>query len=136
MARTSEDPITEQLRKLAQTEAAAAKERLSKRTAAARDFAGASATRLEAVAAWERIQGETHLKQAKAVAALLDSDLSAADVAQLLGIDQREVRTLKAAAGAEDDQAPPAAPVPAGNKPTAKRAESAAASTEGRTSAA
>jgi hypothetical protein len=99
MARTTtDDPIIEQLKKLAQAEATAAKERLAKRTAAARDFGAAAATRAEAQATWERIQGEVDAKQAKAVASLLDTDLKAAQVAELLGIEVKDVRMLRAVA--------------------------------------
>lgn len=98
MARTTTaDPITEQLKKLAQAEATAAKERLARRTSAARDFAAAAATRAEAQATWERIQGEVDAKQARAVVALLDADLKAVQVAELLGIEVKDVRALKTA---------------------------------------
>ncbi len=94
---TTADPITEQLKKLAQAEATAARERLAKRTSAARDFASAAAGRAEAQANWRRIQGEVDAKQSKAVAAVLDTDLKAAQVAELLGIDVKDVRTFKTA---------------------------------------
>jgi hypothetical protein len=98
MARRIDDPVADQLKKLAQTEASAARQRLAKRTTAARDFASATAMRAEGAATWERIQGEANLRQAKAIAALLDSDLKPTEVAQLLGINVREVRALKSAA--------------------------------------
>ena len=58
IARVGDDPTTRRLRELAAQEAAATKERLATRTAAARLFSGAVARLAEAKAAWERAQAE------------------------------------------------------------------------------
>jgi hypothetical protein len=62
---------------------------LAKRTAAAKDYAAAATKLTEAAATWERIQGEAAAAMAKAVNELIDSDTKPAEVAQLLGIDQK-----------------------------------------------
>ena len=89
------------LKQLAQAEAAAVKERLTKRTAAARDYGVAVARLAEAAVTWERIQGEVTMARAKAVADLLDSEMAAADVAKLLGLETKELRALRGAAPPE-----------------------------------
>ena len=66
IARVGDDPTTRRLRELAAQEAAATKERLATRTAAARLFSGAVARLAEAKAAWERAQAEAQRAQAEA----------------------------------------------------------------------
>ena len=56
VARVGDDPTVRRLRELAAQEAAATKERLATRTAAARLFSGAVARLAETKAAWERAQ--------------------------------------------------------------------------------
>jgi hypothetical protein len=98
MARVTDDPATQRLRELAAQEAAAAKERLAVRTAAARSFSAAVARLAEARAAWEAAQAEAEHLKAKAVGDLLGSGLEAGEVAELLGISERELRALRATA--------------------------------------
>ena len=92
----SDDPTIRRLRELAAQEAAATKERLATRTAAARLFFGAVARLAEAKAAWERAQAEAQRAQAEAVEDLLGSGLQLGEVADLLGISNRELRGLHA----------------------------------------
>jgi len=66
--------------------------------------------------------GEANVRQAKAVAALLNADLKPVEVAELLGIELRQVRTLKAAAREADTVDKPAV------NGKAKQTEAAAAS--------
>ena len=94
--RVGDDPTTRRLRELAAQEAAATKERLATRTAAARLFSGAVARLAEAKAAWERVQAEAQRAQAEAVEDLLGSGLQPGEVAELLGISNRELRSLRA----------------------------------------
>lgn len=95
MGRRPTGETEDELKRLAQEEMDAAKDRLTKRTAAARDYAAAAARLRDATATWERIQGETTTAKAKAVADLLDSEMKAPDVAKLLGIDAKELRILR-----------------------------------------
>ena len=95
-ARVGDDPTTRRLRELAAQEAAATKERLATRTAAARLFSGAVARLAETKAAWERAQAEAQRAQAEAVEDLLVSGLQPDEVAELLGISNRELRSLRA----------------------------------------
>ena len=75
--RVGDDPTTRRLRELAAQEAAATKERLATRTAAARLFSGAVARLAETKAAWERAQAEAQRAQAEAVKDLLGSGMQA-----------------------------------------------------------
>ena len=95
MARGTEDPATRRLRELAAQEAAATKERLALRTAAARSFSGAVARLAEAKAAWEGAQTEAERSKARAVGELLGSGMQAVEVAELLGISEKELRALR-----------------------------------------
>ena len=95
VARVADDPTIRRLRELAAQEAAATKERLATRTAAARFFSGAGARLAETKVAWERAQAEAQRAQAEAVEDLLGSGLQADEVAELLGISSRELRTLR-----------------------------------------
>lgn len=96
MARVTDDPTTQRLRELAAQEAAAARERLATRTGAARSFSAAMARLAEAKAAWEGAQAEAERSKAKAVGDLLGTGLEASEVAELLGIPERELRALRA----------------------------------------
>ena len=96
MARVGDDPTIRRLRELAAQEAAATKERLATRTAAARLFSGAVARLAAAKAAWERAEAETQRARAEAVEDLLGSGLQPHEVAELLGISNRELRSLRA----------------------------------------
>ena len=93
-ARVGDDPTIRRLRELAAQEAAATKERLATRTAAARLFSGAVARLAETKAAWERAQAEAQRAQAEAVEDLLGSGMQLGEVAELLGISKRELRSL------------------------------------------
>ena len=95
-ARVGDDPTTRRLRELAAQEAAATKERLATRTAAARLFSGAVARVAETKAAWERAQAEAQRAQAEAVEDLLGSGLQPDDVAELLGMSKKELRSFRA----------------------------------------
>ena len=95
MTRDTEDPATRRLRELAAQEAAATKERLALRTAAARSFSGAVARLAEAKAAWESAQAEAERSKATAVGELLGSGMQAVEVAELLGISEKELRALR-----------------------------------------
>ena len=105
IARVGDDPTTRRLRELAAQEAAATKERLATRTAAARLFSGAVARLAEAKAAWERAQAEAQRAQAEAVEDLLGSGLQPDEVAELLGISNRELRSLRATTPARPTKA-------------------------------
>ena len=98
MARVTDDPTTQRLREIAAQEAAAAKERLAVRTGAARSFSAAVARLAEAKVAWEGAQAEAERSKAKAVRDLLASGLEAGEVAELLGISERELRASRATA--------------------------------------
>jgi hypothetical protein len=89
-------PATRRLRELAAQEAAVTKQRLATRTAAARLFFGAVARIAEAKAAWGRAQAEARRAQAEAVQDLVGSGLQVGEVAELLGISSRELRSLGA----------------------------------------
>ena len=78
-------------------EAAVTKQRLTTRTAAARLFFGALARLAEAKAAWGRAEAEARRAQAEAVEDLVGSGLQLGEVADLLGISNRELRSLGAA---------------------------------------
>jgi hypothetical protein len=96
-----DDTTEARLKELAQAEMTRTKERLAKRTTAARDFATATAKIEAAATTWERIQGEAIVAKASAVTALIDSEMKPAEVAQLLGIDAKELRTIRAVAPSE-----------------------------------
>ena len=98
MARVTDDRTTRRLRELAAQEAAATKERLATRTGAARSFSAAAARLAEAKAAWEGAQAEAEPVKAKAVGELLGTGLEASEVAELLGITERELRALRVTA--------------------------------------
>jgi hypothetical protein len=98
MARLTDDPTTQRLREIAAQEAASTKERLAVRTGAARSFSATVARLAEAKAVWHGIQAEAERAKAKAVGDLLGTGLEAGEVAELLGISERELRTLRATA--------------------------------------
>jgi hypothetical protein len=87
-------PTTRRLREMAAQEAAVTKQRLATRTAAARLFFGAVAGIAEAKVAWGRAQAEARRAQAEAVKDLVGSGLHAGAVAELLGISNRDLRSL------------------------------------------
>jgi hypothetical protein len=89
-ARVGDDPTARRLRDPTAQEAAATKERLATRTAAARLFSGAVARVAETKAAWERAQPEAQRAQADAVEDLLGSGLRPAEVVELLGMSKKE----------------------------------------------
>ena len=93
-----DDPTMRRLRELAAQEAAAAKERLATRTAAARSFSGAVTRLAEAKAAWEGAQAEAQRSKAKAVTELLGTGMQLGEVTELLDISERELRTFRATA--------------------------------------
>ncbi len=95
-ARGGDHPTTRRLRELAAQEAAVTKQRLATRTTSARSFFGALARLAEAKAAWGRGEAESRHAQAEAVAGLVGSGLQLGEVAELLGISRRELRTLGA----------------------------------------
>jgi len=97
VATPAKDETEGQLKELAHTEMAAAKDRLAARTAAARDYAKAAARLTDAASTWQRIQIEATAAQARSVAALIDSDMKFAEVARLLGIDTKQLRSLRTA---------------------------------------
>ena len=105
--RGDDHPATRRLRELAAQEAAVTKQRLATRTAAARSFFGAVARLAEAKAAWGRAQAEARRAQAEAVEDLVGSGLQLGEVAELLGISNRELRSLGAAtpSAAEENEA-------------------------------
>jgi hypothetical protein len=94
-ARAVFDPTTLRLRQLAAQEAAVRRERLATRTAAARSFSAAVARVADAKDAWEHVQAEARRVQSKAVEDFLCSGLAPSEVAELLGISNRELRTLR-----------------------------------------
>ena len=100
-------PATRRLRELAAQEAAVTKQRLATRTAAARLFFGAVARLAEAKAAWERAQAEARGAQAEAVDDLVGSGLQIGEVAELLGVSNRELRDLGAATPARPKRTRP-----------------------------
>jgi hypothetical protein len=103
MATTGARETADQLKKLAQAEMDAAKERLTRRTAAARNYASAAARLTDAAATWERIQGEATAAQANAVTELIDSGMKPAAVAELLAVDAKQLRALRATVPTPDD---------------------------------
>jgi hypothetical protein len=106
-ARGDDHPATRRLRELAAQEAAVTKQRLTSRTAAARLFFGAVARLAEAKAAWGRAEAEARRAQAEAVEDLVGSGLQLGEVAELLGISHRELRSLGAAAPARPKRTRP-----------------------------
>ena len=96
IARVGDDSTARRFREFAAQEVAATKERLATRTAAARLFSGAVARLAETKAAWERVQTQTQRAEAEAVEGLLGSGLQPGEVAELLGISNRELRGLRA----------------------------------------
>jgi ribosomal protein L13E len=105
--RGDDHPSTRRLRELAAQEAAVTKQRLATRTAAARVFFGALARLAEAKAAWRRAEAEARRAQAEAVEGLVGSGLQLGEVAELLGISNREARTLGAATPARPKRTRP-----------------------------
>ena len=105
--RGDDHPATRRLRELAAQEAAVTKQRLATRTAAARLFFGAVARLAEAKAAWGRAQAEARRAQAEAVEDLVGSGLQVGEVAELLGISNRELRSLGAATPARPKRTRP-----------------------------
>ena len=105
--RGDDHPATRRLRVLAAQEAAVTKQRLATRTAAARLFFGAVARLAEAKAAWGRAEAEARRAQAEAVEDLVGSGLQVGQVAELLGISNRELRSLGAAAPARPKRTRP-----------------------------
>ena len=103
-ARGDDHPTTRRIRELAAQEAAVTKQRLATRTAAARLFLGAVARLGEAKTAWGRAQ-------AGAVEDLVGSGLQPGEVAELLGISNRELRSLGTATSAR----------PQGTRPSSER---------------
>lgn len=97
MAHQFEDRAARRLKEIASQEEAAAKERLSVRTAAARSFVRASGRLEDARALWERAQEDVRGAKAKAVADLLGTGMEADEVAGLLGLSERELKALRAA---------------------------------------
>ena len=91
--RQSSSPLAAQLAELAETEAAALRERHKAREAAVRRYETARAKLEEA----ERSLLAGRDEQAAAVVALIDTGLDSTAVAQLLGIDARRVREARAA---------------------------------------
>lgn len=96
MPRKANTATAERLKELADAEVAAAKERLTTRTGAAALFADAEARLLTARAAWEATQGEAATDKAAAVEQLVESGMKPVKVAELLGIDAKELRALRA----------------------------------------
>jgi len=107
VATPAKDKTEGQLKELARTEMAAAKDRLAARTAAARDYAKAAARLTDAASTWQRIQTEATAAQARSVAALIDSDMKPAEVARLLGIDTKQLRSLRTASPAPPNRKQP-----------------------------
>jgi hypothetical protein len=94
--RGDDHPATRRLRVLAAQEAAVTKQRLATRTAAARLFFGAVTRLGEAKAVWGRAQADARRAQAEAVEDLVGSGLPLREVAELVGISDRELRSLGA----------------------------------------
>jgi hypothetical protein len=120
--RGDDHPTTRRLRELAAQEAAVAKQRLATRTAAARLFFGALARLAEAKAAWGRAQAEARHAQAEAVEDLVGSGLQVGEVAELLGVSNRELRSFGAARARPKRKRP--SNEPAGSVPTTSLANS------------
>lgn len=97
MARAIDDDATARLKALADAEVTAAKQRHKTRSSAAARFTGAVATLADAETAWKAAQGEATTAKAGAVGDLLDTGMKPGEVAELLGIDTKEVRALKTA---------------------------------------
>ena len=106
MARVIDDDATARLKALADAEVAAAKQRHKTRSTATARFAAAVAKLADAETAWTAAQGEATEAKATAVADLLDSGMKPGEVAELLGIDTKEVRAFKTAAPATDTTGP------------------------------
>lgn len=98
MARVVDDQATQRLKDLADAEVAAAKERHRSRSTATASFAAAEVKLTQAASAWEAAQGEAVTAKAAAVTALIDSGMKPGDVAELLGIPAKQVRSLRASA--------------------------------------
>jgi len=129
MARSAGKTTEQALKDLATEEVAAAKERLAVRTAAARRFAASDAKLAEVRAALELAQGEATKAKGTAVDELLGSGMKPADVATLLDINAKELRTIRSAAqspvtNAAVEAGSPAPPEAA--KPVAEQATPAA----------
>jgi hypothetical protein len=105
MGHQFEDRAARQLKDMATQEEAAAKERLSVRTAAARSFARASGRLEDARAVWERAQEDVRGAKAKAVADLLGTGMGPDEVAGLLGVSERELKAFRAAGGRRGEKA-------------------------------
>lgn len=105
-SKNAASPTLSALRQRADEELAALKATYAEREAAVRRYEAAAATIAEAEATISRAKEE----QARAIAALLDAGMTVAGVAELLGVDQRRVRSVRPAADAE--QRPPARPRP------------------------
>jgi hypothetical protein len=105
MGHQFEDRAARQLKDMATQEEAAAKERLSVRTAAARSFARASGRLEDARAVWERAQEDVRRAKAKAVADLLGTGMQVGEVAGLLGVSERELKAFRAAGGRRGEKA-------------------------------
>jgi hypothetical protein len=98
LGRVDGNPTIGRLRDLAAQEAAATKERLATRTAAARLFSGAVARLAEARVAWQRAQTEAQRAQAEAIDDLVGSGMELGDVGELFGISKAELRSLRVTA--------------------------------------
>ena len=105
--RGDDHPAARRLRVLAAQEAPVTKQRLATRTAAARLSFGAVARVAEAKATWERAQAEARRAQAEAVGGLVGSGLQPGEVADLLGISNRELPSLGAATLAQPKRTRP-----------------------------
>ncbi len=105
--RGDDHPTTRRLRELAAQEAAVTKQRLATGTAAARLFFGAVARLAEAKTAWGRAQAEARRAQAEGVVGLVGAGLQLGEVAELLGISNRELRSLGATTPARPKRARP-----------------------------
>jgi|ERR1035437_9769070 hypothetical protein len=88
----------QQLKELAAKEAAAAKERLKVRSKAAQQFGEATTRLTNAQETWELAQGGATRRKAGAVEDLINSGMKPAEVADLLGIDGKELRVLRSTA--------------------------------------
>jgi hypothetical protein len=115
--RGDDHPATRRLRELAAQEAAVTKQRLATRTAAARLFFGALARLAEAKAVWGRAQAEARRAQAEAVEDLVGSGLQLGEVAEVLGLSNRELRSLAAPTSARPKSTRPSNEL-AGGVPT------------------
>lgn len=96
MARVIDDDATARLEALEDAEVAAAKERHKTRTTATTRFAAAVAKLADAETAWTAAQGEANEAKGTAVADLLDSGMKPSEVAELLGVDAKDLGALRA----------------------------------------